>query len=540
MIPSVSRPTNGPVRTRFAPSPTGFLHVGAFRTALFSWLWARKHRGSFVLRVEDTDQARLVPGSLESIVASLRALGLDYDEGPDKASVAKLDPAKYGPCDPDLLPADGGAYGPYFQSQRLERYRVLLDELVETGKAYFAFETKEELELQRAACDARKVPFLYNRHYRDYPLAEARKRVADGEPHVVRLKMPTDGSIVAHDHLRGEMIWDAKTQDDYIIQKADGFPPYHFAAMVDDHDMAISHVLRGDDWLPSLPKHIQVFRAFGWEPPIFVHTPNVLAPGGGKKLSKRHGAKPILGPVPELKDGIPTGEMTEGLVNGEGYLPEAIVNFLALIGWSPGDNREVMSVDEIVDAFTLDAISRSGGAFDADKLLWMNGVYIRHLTPGALAARSRPFLTAAGLLSDNSTAEELAYAGRAVALEQEKIGRLDETPGLVDFFFREPSIEPKAAQKWLGKPGTDTYLSALFGGLQELPDWTSAAIEESVRGTASGLGREKGDATHPVRVAITGREMGPSLFDLMEVLGRETVLRRLGVALEVAGGRAHP
>lgn len=539
MIRTVSRAFDGPVRTRFAPSPTGFLHVGAFRTALFSWLWARKHKGSFVLRVEDTDQARLVPGSLESLVASLHALGLGYDEGPDKASVAKLDPAKYGPCDPNLLPSDGGKFGPYFQSQRLGRYQMLLDELLESGKAYYAFETKEDLDLQRAACDARKVPFLYNRHYRDYPLSEARRRVADGEAHVVRLKMPVDGNIVAHDHLRGEMVWDAKTQDDFVIQKADGYPPYHFAAMVDDHDMEISHVLRGDDWLPSLPKHVEIFRAFGWQPPVFVHTPNVLAPGGGKKLSKRHGAKPILGPVPELKDGIPTGEMTEGLVNGEGFLPEAIVNFLALIGWSPGDNREVMSVEEIVDAFTLDAISRSGGAFDADKLLWMNGVYVRRLAPSELADRSRPFLTAAGILPEDPTSEQLDYATRALALEQEKIGRLDETPNLIDFFFREPSMDPKAVQKWLGKPGVGEYLTALRAALDGAPDWEASTIETLVRSTASAQGREKGDATHPVRVAVTGREMGPSLFDMLAVLGRETVLRRLASAGEVAVAGTH-
>ena len=528
--------SNPPVRTRFAPSPTGFLHVGAFRTALFSWLFARKHGGAFVLRIEDTDQTRLVPGSLESIVASLNVLGLGYDEGPDKASVARLDPAKYGAVDPAILPDDGGKHGPYFQSQRLGRYDELIERLLEEGKAYHAFETKEELEAQRAAADARKVPFLYNRHYRDTPLAETRKRVADGVPHVVRLKMPLDGPIVAHDHLRGEMQWDARTQDDFVIRKADGFPPYHFAAMVDDHDMEISHVLRGDDWLPSLPKHVEVFRALGWEPPVFVHTPNVLAPGGGKKLSKRHGAKPILGPVPELKDGVPTGEMTEGLVNGEGYLPEAIVNFLALIGWSPGDNREVMPIEEIVDAFSLEAISRSGGAFDAEKLLWMNGVYLRKLSPRDLADRAMPFLVDAGLVGADAPEAERAYAAEAVALEQEKIQRLDETPRLVDFFFAAPVFEEKAVGRWLRKEGIGAYLAELSATLAGIPDWDAGAIEAAVRGVATSHGREKGEATHPVRVALTGRETGPSLFDLMRVLGREAVVARLDTARESTVG----
>ncbi|MFM7322471.1 MAG: glutamate--tRNA ligase [Armatimonadota bacterium] len=523
------------VRTRFAPSPTGFLHVGAFRTALFSWLFARKHGGAFVLRIEDTDQTRLVPGSLESIVASLRVLGLGYDEGPDQASVAKLDAGKYGAVDPSLLPVDGGKHGPYFQSQRLARYDVLIEQLLEEGKAYHAFETKEELEAQRAAADARKVPFLYNRHYRDTPLAETRRRVAAGEPHVVRLKMPVDGPILAHDHLRGEMVWDSRTQDDFVIRKADGYPPYHFAAMVDDHDMEISHVLRGDDWLPSLPKHVQVFRAFEWEPPVFVHTPNVLAPGGGKKLSKRHGAKPILGPVPELKDGVPTGEMTEGLVNGEGYLPEAIVNFLALIGWSPGDNREVMPIEEIIDAFSLEAISRSGGAFDAEKLLWMNGVYLRKMPARSLAARAMPFLVEAGLVDAQAGEVEIAYAAEAVALEQEKIQRLDEAPRLVDFFFSPPEFEEKAVARWLHKGGIDAYLGELGAALAGLPDWSTEAIETAVRGVAATHGREKGEATHPVRVALTGRETGPSLFDLMRVLGRDTVVARLDAAREKTG-----
>ena len=279
----------------------------------------------------------------------------------------------------------------------------------------FEKETKEELDAKRGACDIRKVPYTYDRQFREYPLADARARVAAGEAAVVRIKMPTSGMIEADDLLHGHMQWDATTQDDFIILKADGFPPYHFAAMVDDHDMQISHVLRGDDWLPSLPKHIQIFRAFEWEPPIFVHTPNVLAPGGGKKLSKRHGAKPILGPVPELKDGVPTGEITGGLVNNEGYLPDAIVNFLALIGWSAGDNQEVFTREELINAFTLERISRSGGAFDQDKLLWMNGLYIRQMSPDALYAAAEPFILESGLVAADCSAETRAYAAAALA-----------------------------------------------------------------------------------------------------------------------------
>lgn len=526
------------VRTRFAPSPTGFLHVGAFRTALFSWLLAKKHGGQFLLRIEDTDRNRLVPGALENLLASLHALGLDYDEGPDAAQVAQLDTAKYGAVDASLLPAYGGDFGPYFQSLRLPRYRELIERLLEEGKAYYAFETKEELDAQRAACELRKVLYLYDRKFRDYPLADARRRVNEGEAHVVRLKMPLSGPIVTHDCLRGEIVFDAATQDDFILLKADGFPPYHFAAIVDDHEMQISHVLRGDDWLPSFPKHVALFTAFGWEPPVFVHTPNVLAPGGGKKLSKRHGAKPILGPVPELRDGVPTGEMTEGLVSDEGYLPEAIVNFLALIGWSPGDNREVMTREELIEAFSLEGISRSGGAFDPEKLLWMNGVYIRKLSRDELARRAAPFLAKAGLVPAGADEGARAYAAEAVALEQEKLARLDDAPKLLDFFFADlPDYQEKSVARWLTGPAMP-YLSDLKSALAALADWSSEPIEAAVRAAGARHGREKGEITHPVRVALTGRESGPSLFETMAVLGKERVIRRVAKALEMAGGRA--
>lgn len=522
------------VRTRFAPSPTGFLHIGAFRTALFSWLFARKHGGVFVLRVEDTDQNRLVKGSLESIIASLQALGLGYDEGPDISSIAALDASMYGAVDLSRVPENGGAFGPYFQSQRLPRYHALIEQLLCEGKAYYAFETKEELDAKRTASDIRKVPYTYDRQYRDYPLEDARIRVTQGESSVVRIKMPTTGMIEADDLLHGHMQWDATTQDDFIILKADGFPPYHFAAMVDDHDMEITHVLRGDDWLSSLPKHIEIFRAFGWEPPIFVHTPNVLAPGGGKKLSKRHGAKPILGPVPELKDGLPTGEITGGLVNNEGYLPDAIINFLALIGWSAGDNKELFTRPELIEAFSLERISRSGGAFDQDKLIWMNGLYLRALTPEDLFAAAKPFLVEAGILSADSPACDEAYAQAALALEQEKLTRLDEAPNLIYFFFTQHVLgDEKTVTKWLQKDGVKEYLTAVHSALLILDDWQTEHIEAAIRGVASQLGRDKGNATHPIRITVTGREQGPSLFDCIHVLGRDRTLERFVAAINI-------
>lgn len=516
MTPIESIASDRPVRTRFAPSPTGFLHIGALRTALFSYLLARHHGGQFLLRIEDTDQNRLVSGSLQSIIESLRLMGMDYDEGPDRASVAALDAAKYGPVDPALLPESGGAHGPYFQSQRLPRYREVVDSLLDAGKAYYAFETKEELEAMRAAAQMRGEPFLYNRRYRDVPLAEARKRAEDGAEYVVRLKMPIEGPIRTVDALRGETIWDAATQDDFVILKADGFPPYHLAAMVDDYDMRITHALRGEEWLSSSPKHFCLFQALGWEPPVFVHTPSVLGPDG-KKLSKRHGAKSVR----EFID--------------EGYVAEALVNFLALVGWSPGDDTEVMSPDEIIAKFGIDGISASPGKFDAEKLDWMNGVYLRSFTPETFARRALPFLAKAGLLPADADDAAVKYAADVLSLEQERLKTLAEAPEAADFFFRElPEYAEKGVAKWLKQPGAAEYLSDLGAALMDAAAWDAAAIEAVTREVGAKHGRERGDITHPVRVAVSGREVGPSLFDMMAVLGRERVLTRLGRAVELA------
>jgi len=516
------------VRTRFAPSPTGFLHVGAFRTSLFSWLLAKKYGGDFLLRVEDTDQNRLVKGSLEHIIQSLHALGTPYDEGPDAAQVAQLSEA-YGSVDPSLLPARGGTYGPYIQSLRRARYQEIVNQLLDDGKAYYAFETEQELAAKRAICDARKVPYRYDRHYRDYPLADARQRVADGERAVVRLKMPTEGPIRTVDFLRGETIWDATTQDDFVILKADGLPPYHLAAIVDDHDMEISHVLRGEEWISSSPKHFCLIQALGWEAPIFLHTPNVLG-WDRKKLGKRNGAKPLLGPVPEFdKEYKFTGEQLYGYLNNDGILPEALFNFLAICGWSAGDDRELMSREEVIESFDISHISLSPGIFDLDKLKWMNGVYIRNLTPAAFFERAKPYLP---------EGVEPAYAEQAIALEQERVKLLSEVLEVTDFFFTDlPEYQEKSVQKWL--LGACSYLSDLAEAVAALPEATIEALEKVTREVASKHGREKGDATHPVRVALTGREVGPGLFELMAVLGKERLAARFATAKELARGGTH-
>ena len=507
------------VRTRFAPSPTGMLHVGALRTALFSFLLARHFGGDFVLRIEDTDQNRLVHGALENLILSMRQMGMDYDEGPDKASVSNLDASQYGSVSPDLLPDNGGKYGPYFQSQRLPRYNELLNQLVEEGKAYYAFETKDELDGMRAAMEAQKKPFLYDRHYRDTPLDEARARVASGEAHVIRFKMPTEGPIITRDALRGETVWDAQTQDDFVIQKGDGFPPYHFAAMVDDHDMEISHVLRGEEWISSFPKHVCVFQAFGWELPVFIHTPSVLGPDH-KKLAKRHGAKGV-------------GEFLD-----EGYLKEALVNFLGLVGWSPGNDDEIIPLDEIIARFEVPGISTSPAIFDVEKLTWMNGVYIRNLGLDDLTTRTLLFLQKAGFVSENPTEGELSYAKSVIALEQERMKRLDEAPDLTGYFFGTlPPYQEKSVTKWLQKENTGAYLSDLKNVCADPATvFEHDALEATVRMVGARHERERGELTHPVRVAVSGRENGPGLFDIMVTLGREKVVARLDHAVSLSAG----
>ena len=482
------------------------------------------------MRVEDTDQTRLVPGALQDIIASLRALGLDYDEGPDRASVARVDAAKYGTVDPALLPEEGGAYGPYFQSQRLDRYREVVDTLLDAGKAYYAFETKEELEAMRAAAQMRGEPFLYNRRYRDLPLAEARKRVEDGAPHVVRLKMPTEGPIRTYDALRGETVWDATTQDDFIILKADGFPPYHLAAMVDDHDMEITHVLRGEEWLSSSPKHFCLLQALGWEIPVFLHVPYVLG-ADGKKLSKRNGAKPVVGVIKDPK----TGEDIPGYVDHDGVLPEALFNHLALVGWSPGEDLEIMPKEELIARFDANRISRSPGIFDLDKLYATNGVYLRALAPEDFARRALPYLAKAGLVPEDADDAAVQYAADVLALEQERLKTLAEAPQATEFFFRDlPEYVEKSANKWLKPQGAAEYLSDLGAALVDASPWDAQTIESVTREVGARHGRERGDITHPVRVAVSGREAGPSLFDMMAVLGRERVLARLRRAVEIA------
>ncbi|HET7375882.1 MAG TPA: glutamate--tRNA ligase, partial [Anaerolineae bacterium] len=373
------------VRVRFAPSPTGFLHVGGLRTALFNWLFARKMGGQFILRIEDTDQKRYTPGGVRAIMDGLLWLGLQWDEGPDKTSLRQMQQNEDWDGAPDL----GGPFGPYVQSLKVKRYQAAANELIEKGWAYRCDCTPERLAQVRKEHIANKQPARYDRHCRFKQPGE----VDPNKPHVVRLAVPLEGTTTVHDLIRGPITVDYTLQDDFVILKSDGFPTYHLAAMVDDHDMQITHVLRADEWLPSLPRHILIYTAFGWTPPIFAHLPVILNPSGKGKMSKRS-AKTAGG---NFENSVFVTEFRD-----EGYLPEAMRNFLALVGWAPGSGieQEIFSTEELINVFSLDHVNPSPAAFPYDKLDWMNGMYIRALPVDELAKRIYPFLLQAGLEVD--------------------------------------------------------------------------------------------------------------------------------------------
>ncbi len=501
------------VRVRYAPSPTGSPHVGNIRTALFNHLFARRHGGVHILRIEDTDRARLVEGCEDEIRESLRYVGVEWQEGDGV----------------------GGAHGPYRQSDRKEAgvYEPVWRRMLEEGSAYWAFDTPEELEEMREFQQINKKPTGYfGGVWRDADPAKADEARAAGKPGVVRLKVPRGETIVLDDAIRGRIEYDSNLVDDPVLIKADGMPTYHFAAMVDDRLMGITHVFRGEEWISSAPKHLVLFRSLGWEPPVFVHVP-VIKGKDGAKLSKRHGDTACLD------------------FRRAGYLSGALANFIALIGWAPGGDREVMSMDEMAEAFDLKGIQPSPGVFDLDKLNWMNGVYLRQtptesLYAGAVDYARReetvgywakrvpgpgevdPHVRLKGL---RMLAEaDPGYALEAVRLEQERVTTLADLGPACSFFFdEEPEFDPKAVEKWFHEPHVPRLLDHLATALETQDQtWTAEACESLVRGAAEALGLEKlGPAVHPTRVALTGRTVGPGLFELMAALGSDRMLARL-------------
>ena len=483
------------VRVRFPPSPTGELHVGNLRSALFNWLFARHSGGAFILRIEDTDQARLVPGSAESIMEALRWLGLDWDEGPD----------------PHDLTKDVGDYGPYVQSQRLEHYRRAAQQLVEGGFAYRCYCSPERLDEVRHRMQAEKLPPKYDRHCRNLSPEDRRELESSSAPSVVRFKTPLEGHTTFRDVVRGDLIFENETLDDFVLLKSDGFPVYHLANIVDDRLMKITHVMRGDEWVSSTPRHVLLYQAFGWEPPVFAHLPMILGPDRSK-LSKRHGDTSVL----QFRE--------------RGFLPEALFNYLGLLGWSLDDHTEIIDRETFVKHFSLERILASPASFDFDKLTWLNGIYIRALPPPVLAERIRPFL------QESAGAVDPAQLERVAPLIQERIKTLAEAVDMAGFFFGGDELHYDVSallgKRFAGRPAeAATAIEAVMSGLAASTDWDEEGLEGVIRPLADNLGLKTGDLFGLIRVAVTGRTAAPPLFQTMALLGMERCLARLHSAL---------
>jgi glutamyl-tRNA synthetase len=476
------------VRTRIAPSPTGDPHVGTAYVALFNYAWARKNGGRFVLRIEDTDRERSNAASERMIFESLRWLGLDWDEGPDV----------------------GGAYGPYRQSERFALYREHAERLVASGAAYPCFCTKERLDALREEQRRNKVPHAlgYDGHCRTISTEDAARRRRAGEPHVIRLAMPRTGETVVHDLLRGEVRIDNHLVDDQVLLKSDGYPTYHLANVVDDHLMEITHVIRAEEWISSLPKHAQLYRAFGWREPVFCHLP-LLRNTDKSKISKRKNPVSLT------------------YYRRAGYLPEAMLNYLALMGWAISAEREEFTLGEFIASFELKDITLGGPVFDIEKLSWMNGKYLRALSVPDLLARLR-----AEVLSDE-------YLLRVLPLVHERVEKLEDFVEYARFFFvGELEYDADARVKLVAKKRTAHDTAKALAVLVEehldpLLDWDAAHLEAALRGFCEASGWKTSDLFMPVRIAVTGKAATPPLFETMEVLGRELCRRRLRRAVEV-------
>ncbi|MBI5630526.1 MAG: glutamate--tRNA ligase [Elusimicrobia bacterium] len=473
------------IRTRFAPSPTGFLHIGGARTTLFNWLFARRHKGVFILRIEDTDEVRSTSDSVTAILDSIKWLGLDWDEGPAG------------------LEGEKGSCGPYYQMRRLETYQKYLKQLLDSGAAYLCYCSKEDLEAMRRLAALEKRPPRYDGRCRGLAEKQKREHEAAGRKPSVRFRMPDEGATVVDDLIRGQVSFENKLLQDFVIQKTTGGPTYNFACVIDDHLMEISHVIRGDEHLSNTPSQLQLYRALGWAPPQFAHLSMILGPDGAK-LSKRHGATSVL----EYKQ--------------QGYLPAAMRNYLALLGWSTTDSQQLFTPEELVAKFDLAGCQKNPATFDPVKLTWMNGEYMRGMPVSELLKEAEPFLKAAGLPAAGGPSLE-----KAAALEHEKYKLLSEIPGLVDFFYKPVEFAPRALDKVLRAEGVRGILLAMAEELEHAPEFTERALEERIRRFCAEKGLKTGQVFHPLRAACTGRTEGPTLFLMLEVMGRETVVSRL-------------
>ncbi|NLV75765.1 MAG: glutamate--tRNA ligase [Tissierellia bacterium] len=482
------------VRVRFAPSPTGYLHIGGLRTALYNYLFARHNGGKFILRIEDTDRTRYVEGAIENLIESLQWAGIEYDEG------VFLEDGKI---------VQKGPYGPYIQSERLDIYRKYVDELVKKGDAYYCFCSKERLDKVREEQKIKGLIPKYDGFCRSLSLEEAKQRIANGEEYVVRLKLPHNKDIKFHDMVRGDIVINTEDLDDQVLLKSDGYPTYHMAVVIDDHLMNITHIVRGEEWLPSTPKHVYLYEVFGWEKPTYVHLPTVLNKDR-KKLSKRH------------------GDVSVDDFKAKGYLPEGLVNYLALVGWSPESNEEIFDMEGLIKEFSFERVSKTGGIFDKDKLDWVNAHHIREYDLDKLTRLAIPYLIEAGYIDEKFAKEYFDWLKVMVDTVREGISTVSEVVDKVDIFFKDQiQLEGDEALEVLKQEQVPLLLEAIKEELASIEE----IDEEYAKGFMKNIQKKTGikgkKLFMPVRVALTGNTHGPELVNIIYLLGKQNILNRI-------------
>lgn len=482
------------VRLRFAPSPTGYLHIGGLRTALYNHLFARHNEGKFILRIEDTDRTRYVEGAIENLIESLQWSGIEYDEG------VFLEDGKI---------VQKGEYGPYIQSERLDIYKKYIDQLVEDGHAYYCFCSKERLDKVREEQKIKGLIPKYDGLCRSLSLEEAKEKIANGEEYVVRLKLPANKDIEFKDIVRGNITINTADIDDQVLLKSDGYPTYHMAVVVDDHLMGITHIVRGEEWLPSTPKHVYLYEVFGWEKPTYVHLPTVLNKER-KKLSKRH------------------GDVSVGDFKKKGYLSEGLVNYLALVGWTPEDNEEILSMEELIEKFTFERVSKTGGIFDRNKLDWTNGHHIRNYDLDKLTELAIPFLSEAGFIDDKTIDERYDWIKTMVDTVRESLSNLSEIVDKVKVLFNN-KIEPEndeslTALKWEETPIVLNALKEELNKIEKIDKEFAKGIMKKIQKSTGIKGKKLFMST---RIALTGNNHGPELVNIIYLLGKQNILNRI-------------
>ncbi len=502
--------TERKVRVRFAPSPTGALHIGGVRTALYNYLFAKQHGGEMILRIEDTDSQRFVPGAEQYIIESLEWLGIRFDEG-----------VGYG-----------GEHAPYRQSERKDIYKKYVDQLLKNGLAYIAFDTPQELDAKRSEISNFQYDASTRMQMRNsltLPATEVKNLIANGQQYVVRIKIEPGEEIVVNDLIRGEVSISSSILDDKVLYKsADQLPTYHLANIVDDHLMEVTHVIRGEEWLPSAPLHVLLYRYLGWSEsmPRFAHLPLLLKPDGNGKLSKRDGDR--LGfPVFPLEWKDPkTGDISSGY-RESGYLPEAVVNFLALLGWNPGNDQEILSMDELIRLFSLEKCSKSGAKFDYEKGKWFNHKYIQQKSNAEIAALFMPVLETYGIKADTE------YVMRVVALVKERVNFIKELWGQSAFFFKAPDTYDEKTVKKRWKEDSAQRLTELTAVLQNIDDFSSENTETVVKTWIENNGYHLGNIMNAFRLSVVGESKGPHMFDITELIGKEETVKRIQKAISI-------